>query len=94
LGRTGKGALFMAKELTFHKISGYPSTVDYDERFCLASAAAVNAMGDKFLAGAGLYQDQDGGIRIGHLLHFQQNPLQGREHITRTLCYWAFAERG
>ena len=59
----GEGALDVAEQLALDQPRSDRAAVDLDQRPVAARAAAVHARGEELLAGAGLADDQHGGIR-------------------------------
>ena len=57
----------MAEQLALQQVLGERAAVDADERAVAARAELVDRLGDQFLAGAGLAQEQHRGVGLGHL---------------------------
>ncbi len=70
----GEGALFVAEEFALQQALGNRSAIDRHERPFGPPAAAMNAAGDQFLAGAGLAANQHVDVGVGHLLESFRTP--------------------
>ncbi len=55
----------MAEQLALEQPRGDGGAVELDEGAVLAAAVVVDGAGDEFFAGAGLAQQQDGGVAWG-----------------------------
>ena len=74
----GERAADVAEQLAFQQVLGQGAAVDADERAAAARAEPVDGLGDQFLAGARLAQQQHRGVRLGHLPGEPIDILHGR----------------
>ena len=65
--RTGKGAFFVAEQLTLQKVFGNGVAVNGDKRAVLMRAATMNCRCRHFFAGAAFSQQEHWSICSGHL---------------------------
>ena len=63
----GEGLLFVAEELVGQQFLAEGAAVDGQKAFFGPQAQVVDGLGHQFLAGAGLAQDEDGGVGGGDL---------------------------
>ncbi|MPM45001.1 hypothetical protein SDC9_91686 [bioreactor metagenome] len=75
---SGEGAFFMTEEFAFHQVFRERAAVDGDERCAFAAAEFVHVARDKFLAGAGLADDEHVGFAgCDHADAFEQGERLG-----------------
>ncbi len=81
--RAGEGAFLMAEQLALEQLGGDRAAVHRDERPLATGRKVVDGAGGHFLAGAGLAQDQNGGVVLGNL-------ADQRDHVADGLwrCRW------
>ena len=72
-----KGALHVAEQFAFGQGFGQRRAVHLDHGLLAAARMAVQAAGEQVLAHAGLAQQQDGQVGIGHQVQFVQQRLDG-----------------
>ena len=65
--RAGEGALLVAEELGLEQLGRNGAAVDRDEGALAPRAQVVDGVRGDFLAGAGLAEDEDGGVVVGDL---------------------------
>ena len=65
--RAGERAAHVAEQFAFQQAFAQRAAVDAHERAAAARAGLMDRLGDQFLAGAGLAQQQHRGIRARHL---------------------------
>ena len=72
-GGAGEGTSDVSKKFALQQVRRYRRAVDCDKGFRVAPTVLVQGASDKFLAGSGLAQDQDGRVAVGReadgLLH-------------------------
>ncbi len=74
----GEGAFLVAEELALQQVVGHRGAVDRDHRLVLPVGEVVDRPRHQLLAGAGLTQDQHGGVRrSGDLLDPLEDLLHG-----------------
>ena len=73
----GEGAFGVAEEFAFVQFGGDGGAIDADERFLRPATAAMDFVGDQFLAGAGFAEDQDGGVGGGDEVDLTDDLLEG-----------------
>ena len=74
----GKGPADVAEQFAFQQVLVQCAAVHANEGPAAPRAEAVNGLGDQFLAGARLAQQQHRRIRLGHLPHEPIAMLHGR----------------
>ena len=77
--RTGERAALTSEELALDQRARQRRAVDDHERPIAPAAATMNRPGQQFLAGAGLAEEQDRGVSVGHL-------LDTGHHVTKTVA--------
>ena len=73
VGRTGKGAAFVAKQNAFDEVRGDRAAVLHDEGPLCALRRAMNGARNELLAGARLAANEHGEVRSRHLLEDREN---------------------
>ena len=68
----------MAEQLAFEQAGGNGGAIELDERSVLAATQAMDGLGDQFLAGAGLAENQDRGLTRGDRCHLVEDLLERR----------------
>ena len=77
LGRAGEGALLVAEELALDERGGQGGAVHRDEGPVAPRAVRVKAAGEQLLAGAGLAEEEDRRVGVGHLTDSLQRLAEG-----------------
>src|SRR5262245_25283358 len=78
LGRSREGALDVAEELALEQLTGDRRAVDLDQAPAAAATPVVDGLGNQFLSGAALAQDQDRRVRRSHELDLSDEMSHGR----------------
>jgi len=72
----GEGAALVAEEFGFKKTAGDGGAIHFDEGAIAARTEIVNRAGEKFLAGSGFAEEEDGRTGRGSELHLGQGALE------------------